>query len=495
MNSFSKSNKETIIKEIMPYSNSLSLSKGDALKIREESSHSLYYIDSGKMDISYTLDGTKVIVAVLGAKEFFGEIGFFDGISRVRDITATQDTQVKVFPKDLALRMQEDDPELYGRFITFIATAICKKFRRVLGETEPLKAYAASLSTGAHQFVESQPLPPDFFKIEEGKHSNRLVEELKASLFNISLRLQQDESEDIPDDILSEFNSAMDTFFDSLEVFNSTLKTSKYKNEVWGYLFKETFPYFMRGALAERAYFKPNGYAGDFKMIEMMYRNEPSGDGKIGKLVDEWLLKRPPCAAVRGRREFIARKLTEFSTKNFSNQNKINIMNLACGPSRELFDFIESFDQDEKINAYCLDIDPMALKYTDGLSKEFNHDATINFLKDNLIKWALGTSTQTIEQQDVIYSGGLFDYLDDDLFLMLLNRCYDHLNPGGILMIGNFRNNPDRLFMDRLLEWRLIYRESAELVKLFGKSMFGQKVEILAEEEAGIQLFAIAFKE
>lgn len=495
MSSFSQPQKKMIIKEILPYSNLITLEKGEALKIRDESSHDLYYIDSGKMDISYTLDGTKVIVAVLGEQEFFGEIGFFDGVSRVRNITATKNTLIKVFSRDLVTKMQQENSDLYGRFITFLAAAVCKKFRRILGETEPLKAYATSLSTGAQQFVESQPLPPDFFNIQEGRHSNLLVEELKAKLFNISLRLQKDESDQIPDETLSEFNSVMDTFFDALAIFNTTLKTSKYEKQVWGYLFKETFPYFMRGALAERAYFKPNGYAGDFQMIEMMYRNKPCGDGKIGKLVDTWLLNRPPCAAVRGRRHFLAQKLLEFSEQYFSNLEKINIMNLACGPSRELFDFIKSFDRNERINAFCLDIDPEALRYTDELSKEFKHQASINLLKDNLIKWALGTSTQTIEPQNIIYSGGLFDYLNDDLFLMLVNRCYENLNPGGILMVGNFRDNPDRLFMDHLLEWQLIYREAEDLSVLFEKSLFKRKAEIMAEDKVGIQLFAVVFKD
>ncbi len=494
MNSVLVSKEQMIIKEIMPYSKSLNLKKGEELKLRKESSRSLYYIDSGAIDISYTLDGTKVIVAVLGMNDFFGEIGFFDGVSRIRDISATEDTHVKMFPKELVEKMQTDDAELYGRFLTFITKFICKKFRRVLEETEPLKAYAASLSTGAHNFVESRELPLNFFKIEEGRHCNMVVEELKAQLFDISLRLQQDTSDEIPLEIESTFNTAMDKFFDDLEVFNKTLQTSDYKNEVWGYLFKETFPYFMRSSLTERAYFKPNGYAGDFKMIEMMYQNQPSGDGKIGKLVDAWLLNRPPCMAVRGRRKFLAQKLDKLSNTVLMTREKVNIMNLACGPSRELFDFIKKFSDSSKVDALCLDIDPQALRYTDKMSKSFTHRAKVSFLKDNLIKWALGTSTQKIENQDIIYSGGLFDYLDDDLFLMLANRCHEYLNPGGVLMIGNFRPNPDKIFMDHLLEWRLIYREAEELARLFEKSLFGKKVEVFTENEAGIQLFAIAVK-
>jgi len=495
MNSVLASKEQMIIKEIMPYSKSLNLKRGEALKLREESSRSLYYVDSGAIDISYTLDGTKVIVAVLGKNEFFGEIGFFDGVSRIRDISTTEDTQIKMFPRELVETLQTDDPELYGRFITFITTFICKKFRRVIEETEPLKAYAASLSTGAHNFVESRELPLNFFKTEEGRRCNMVVEELKAQLFDISLRLQQDTADEIPPEVESTFNTAMDKFFDDLDAFNKTLKMSDYKDEVWGYLFKETFPYFMRSSLTERAYFKPNGYAGDFQMIEMMYQNQPSGDGKIGKLVDAWLLNRPPCKAVRGRRKFLAQKIEAISRNVLMVKEKVNIMNLACGPSRELFDFIKEFPDNHKVHALCLDIDPQALRYSDKMSKSFTHKAKVSFLKDNLIKWALGTSTQNIEKQEIIYSGGLFDYLDDDLFLMLANRCHNSLNPGGVLMIGNFRPNPDKIFMDHLLEWRLIYREAEELTQLFGKSLFGSKVEILSEKDAGIQLFAIAVKE
>ncbi|MCD4721323.1 MAG: class I SAM-dependent methyltransferase family protein [Desulfobacula sp.] len=484
-----------LIQEIMPYSRNLSLKKGQDLKIRDESSRSLYYIENGAMDVSYTLDDTKVVVAVLGAKDFFGEIGFFDGISRVRDIGAIENTNIKVFSGERVEKMQNDDPELYGRFITFITRSICKKFRRVLEESEPLKAYAASLSTGAHTFVESRPLPLDFFKTKEGRQSNQIVEELKAELFNISLRLQQATSDKIPEKIQFNFNTAMDAFFNDLEIFNDTLESSELKDEVWGYLFKETFPYFMRSSLTERAYFKPNGYAGDFKMIEMMYRNQPSGDGMMGKLVDAWLLNRPPCRAVRGRRKFLAEMLNEQSARVLKQKEKVNIMNLACGPSRELFDFIRGFGEDEKINAICLDIDPEALKYTDKMSKIFSHKAKISFMKDNLIKWALGTSSHNLEKQDIIYSGGLFDYLDEDLFLMLANRCHEFLNPGGVLVIGNFRPNPDKIFMDHLLEWRLIYREQDELISIFSKSKFCNTVEIVAEKEAGIQLFAIAAKE
>ncbi len=484
-----------ILKDALPYSTLLLLKKGERLKIKEDTPRTFYYVGSGAMEVSYTTGDTIIVVASIGNGKFFGEIGFFDGASRVRDVRASEESRLNMFSLDQMERFRKDDPELHGRFITVITKSICVKFRRILGEREPLKAYAASLSTGARRFVESRPLSQDFFNTREGIRSNAIVEALKAEMFELSVNLQQDLQEEIPAGITTRFNRVMDTFFDDLGQFEQGLKGSQLKEEVWGYIFKETFPYFMRSSLTERAYFKPNGYAGDFKMIDMMYQNRPSGSGKIGRLVDGWLLNRPPCMAVRGRRGFISERLENMSRGIVLQKNRVCIMNLACGPSRELFDFIQRFEHDSQVHAICLDIDPEALQYTGEKSRSFAHEATISYLKDNLIKWALGTSSHEIELQDIIYSGGLFDYLDDDLFVLLVNRCHDQLNPGGRLMVGNFRPNPDKVFMDRLLEWRLVYREPAELVSLFGKTRFASDIEVVAEDAVGIQLFAIGTKQ
>ena len=52
----------------------------------------------------------------------------------------------------------------------------------------------------------------------------------------------------------------------SLSEFGRLMAGSGYEEVMWGYVFKEIFPYFMRSRFAERAYFKPKGYAGDFLM-------------------------------------------------------------------------------------------------------------------------------------------------------------------------------------------------------------------------------------
>jgi extracellular factor (EF) 3-hydroxypalmitic acid methyl ester biosynthesis protein len=485
---------DPIIKKILPFSRLMHFYKNDEVIIEGTESQYFYYVYKGSIEVSYTVGDTKITVALIGAGNFFGEIGFFDGISRVRDIRATDDSEIRVFNRETLYKLQEDNPVLYAQFLTVMTKNICAKFRRVLEEREPLAAFAASLSTGSREYEESKPLPETFFKTSGWHTINRIVEEFKAKIYNLSYRLQKDSSTEIPevlhqkcDELLGNFNSSLKNFGDSIENIED-------KYFVWGYVFKEIFPYFMRSRFAERTYYKPKGYAGDFLMMEMIYRNKPDGDGKLGTLVDEWLLNSIPAKAVRGRRELLSKQLKALSRERLEQGNSIRIMNLACGPNRELFDFLSQCDYSEKIEALCVDIDSEALQYTNQHVNVFPHKASIRFMNENLIKWALGRVRHNFGLQDIIYSSGLTDYLDRRLFLALIGKCYEQLKPGGILMIGNFStNNPDRIFMDYVLHWKLEHRDEIELEDLFANSSFGGNLEILSETQK-VNLFAVATK-
>jgi extracellular factor (EF) 3-hydroxypalmitic acid methyl ester biosynthesis protein len=115
-------------------------------------------------------------------------------------------------------------------------------------------------------------------------------------------------------------------------------------------------------------------------------------------------------------------------------------------------------------------------------------------MNDNAVRWAAGGMRHDYGFKDIIYSAGLTDYLDRRLTLALINRCFEHLKPGGVLIIGNFApGNPNRIFMDHVLHWKLIYRSKEDIEELFSASLFGHNLEVVAEEE-GVNLFAVATK-
>jgi len=484
---------QEVIQSFLPMSLSERYTKGQEIVIPGSESNCIYYVEEGAVEVATSVRDTKIAVALIGAGNFFGEIGFFDGISRVRDVWATENTVIRKFDQRAMKQLQHTEPVVYGEFVTYMAQSICSKFRRILEEREPLTAYAASLSTGRRSFQESKPLPDWFFKTPEWSRLNRDVEGFKAAFFDLSHQLQRNASQETPPELEQKANELFDGINVALQEFKQ-IAVNEAEEFVWGYIFKEFFPYYMRSRFAERAYYKPRGYAGDFMMMEMIYQNSPNGDGKIGQLVDGWCLNSASAKAVRGRRRLLADLLEAIISAKNKNGKPVRIMNLACGSNREMFDFLGRFKRTEAIEAICVDADLQALEYTNNKVNVFPHRAAIRLMNDNVVKWALGSTRHQYELFDIIYSAGLTDYLDRRLFLAVVSRCYEHLKPGGVLIIGNFdHSNPNRVFMDHILNWKLIYRSANELSDLFAESPFGDRVQIEAEEQ-GVNLFAIATK-
>jgi CRP-like cAMP-binding protein len=97
-----------------------------------------YYVIKGTVEVSYTDNhDTRITVALIGQGEFFGEIGFFDGESRVRDIRAIENAEIAIFNGRVMDRLQQAAPHVCMDFLVFLTQKICRKFRRIAGEREP----------------------------------------------------------------------------------------------------------------------------------------------------------------------------------------------------------------------------------------------------------------------------------------------------------------------------------------------------------------------
>ena len=487
----------SLLDSVLAYATIRHFSTGEPILSPQSATNAFYYLVNGTVEVSYTdREDTRITVALIGEGEFFGEIGYFDGASRVRNIQAAGEARVGIFDETVMTKLRAAKPELFVDFIVFLTRNICEKFRRIAGEREPIAGYAESLSTRrASRYTEAKPLPAALINSSQWHSISSRMEAFKSELFNLSHRMQKAEAEGNQDPesearchaVLAELNGA-------LPEFARIMKGSNYSEVMWGYVFKEIFPYFMRSRFAERAYFKPKGYAGDFLMMEHIYADEPKGEGKLGEIIDSFCLQRPGSLAIRGRRILLRDQLMQRSGAIHARGRTTRIMNLACGPNRELFDFLGDCDFSETIEALCVDIDSEALQYTNRYVNIFPHRASIRLMSENVIKWAMGRVKHHIEPLDIIYSAGLCDYLDPRLFRALITQCHNHLKPGGTLLLGNFTFYPDSLFLDKLLKWELIYRTEDDLRELFAPTPFGDRIEILVEQ-AGVNLFAVATKD
>jgi extracellular factor (EF) 3-hydroxypalmitic acid methyl ester biosynthesis protein len=93
----------------------------------------------------------------------------------------------------------------------------------------------------------------------------------------------------------------------------------------------------------------------------------------------------------------------------------------------------------------------------------------------NLVHLATGRSGLPLRDQNLVYSVGLIDYFEDRFVIALLNWIHGCLAPGGRVILENFHpRNPDRAFMDLILDWKLIHRSEDDMNRLFAASTFGR---------------------
>jgi SAM-dependent methyltransferase len=193
--------------------------------------------------------------------------------------------------------------------------------------------------------------------------------------------------------------------------------------------------------------------------------------------------------AVRNRRELLTAAIARVYDQ-WNEQVPMPVTCLASGAAREVFDVFSVRDR-PRIRITCIDIDPEVNAYAAKIASEAGAVENTVFLQQNLLKVFAGRGKAELAAQQMIYAVGLIDYLRDRQVVMLLNWAYDHLKPGGRIMIGQFHpSSPDRAFLDHIADWALFYRDHEQIEQLFAASKFGDAPVTLTTEDAGVQTFA-----
>ncbi|MEE9437612.1 MAG: class I SAM-dependent methyltransferase [Saprospiraceae bacterium] len=228
---------------------------------------------------------------------------------------------------------------------------------------------------------------------------------------------------------------------------------------------------------------KPYGYSGDFLMIDKIYTFHKSPIEKY-KNWDEYLHRQSAPKAVRNRKDYFKKTIKAKLNKN----QKLNLMNVASGPARDLFEFYEE-NKNCDMNTVCVEMDKNAIEYAEELNR--NHLNKITFVNKNIFKH------KEENKFDVIWSAGLFDYFNEKAFVLILKKFKEWLKPGGEIIIGNFNKNynPSRDFMELLGDWYLHHRTDIELTKLAEKAGFLSKNIRIGKEEENVNLFLHIKKE
>lgn len=231
---------------------------------------------------------------------------------------------------------------------------------------------------------------------------------------------------------------------------------------------------FLKKTMHGHSFLKPYGYAGDFMVIDKVYRKQVSPEYPKW---DEFFHEVGAAHAVRNRKDYFKAALS----KACQHKNEVELLNLASGPARDLLEFYQE-NPSIDLTTDCIEYDQKAIDFARELTKDYENK--ISFTKGNVLRF------QPIKKYDVIWSAGLFDYFNDEIFVKILRKAISWAKAGGEVIIGNFTpNNPSKNFMEVMLDWHLYHRDEAHLTDLAIKAGAKKSQVTIGREKAGVNLF------
>ena len=285
-----------------------------------------------------------------------------------------------------------------------------------------------------------------------------------------------------PFDIKESSNTAIEAvffpwFFDKMIAFSQTLhgfdrKFSKEQKVSAIALFRESVQeFYLTSDFVSRIIARPRGYVGDYEMMNEIYDNNSVGSSTFARLMYKYGINEVSSQSVRYRRGLFCKRMLAMAGKG-----PISIASIACGPAREVADFLAAVDpkHSKDFTFYLIDQDQEALlsakrRLVDiKLNRQLNCE--FHFLPLSVKDVISGSNSAGALGQigfDFVYSAGLYDYLTQPAAKLLTGILADWLKPNGSMIVGNYNTqNSTHAISEYSAGWPLILRDEPEMLDL-----------------------------
>jgi len=238
---------------------------------------------------------------------------------------------------------------------------------------------------------------------------------------------------------------------------------------------RQWHPLFLGCPFGRRTYYKPLGYAGDYEMMNMIHRCQPEGGTLYEKFIHLLLVSQWPAQSVRNRIAHLKNHLLQETARAARSNRRARILNVGCGPAREVQEFLQETPLGNEADFVLLDFNQETLNHAvnqisrarSPLAPQAGIETRLLSVHQLLRQHARAEPSAAGPAYDLIYCGGLFDYLSDPTCRALVTLFYEWLRPGGTLIGANMNDTkPFRNFIEFVLDWQLIYRDTAKMQSL-----------------------------
>ena len=227
---------------------------------------------------------------------------------------------------------------------------------------------------------------------------------------------------------------------------------------------------------------KPYGYPGDFFILEIIYDGIPHPDttNPSAMQVDLWGQSTILPRAVNARKNALRVFIEEF-TKDYSRENRANILSIASGSAREIRELPKQVIERTKV--VLLDQDERALNFALGIFNSRPANISVTPVVDDALKNMADNPELTSNNFfNLIYSFGLYDYLPDKYVIRNMSQSLPYLEDKGIFVFAlkDERFYP-KWFYDWFYDWRFFGRRIDDGFMLAKKAGMIVKNTIIVE--------------
>jgi SAM-dependent methyltransferase len=235
-----------------------------------------------------------------------------------------------------------------------------------------------------------------------------------------------------PDEILAEVTLLNDGILAECARYEAHLPSRDAVNQAREQFRQRTHAILGKSYFINQSRTWPRGYQGDYSMLEGVYRNIPLASG-IGYYLDRYSLSTTLAEAVRQRRK----TLRDMLQLELAGRTAPRVLDVACGSCREVFELAPAIVRSKAL-VTCVDFDSEALAYSaNRMALSGVEDGQVEFRQYNALRMiSHERNLKEFGMQDIIYSVGFFDYLEDDVLVRLLGSLYRLVSPGGVLIMS-----------------------------------------------------------
>ncbi len=255
-------------------------------------------------------------------------------------------------------------------------------------------------------------------------------------------------------------------------------------------------PLLLRAPFVYRTFAKPLGYAGDYEMVNQILADPRQGSSTYFQMVNALFLKAAVAQAHRNRIDILVNYLNQAADRAKKEQRPIAVLNVGCGPAIEIRRFIEQHAQPQLLSFTLLDFSQPTIDYTRARITEVcareGKSVEVEFVNQSVQELLKRASKRDMPLEkktfDLVYCAGLFDYLSDKVCSRLLQYFVSRTSGGGTVLVTNVHSsNPQKILMEHLLEWHLIYRNEAQVESVLPAARAGTR---LYTDKTGANVFA-----